>query len=83
MSSLDDPPLGWRYGVRMRGLWAAQNGTWERDGSHPAVYWWPTMQQARDWHFRHMPDTLDAWAEAIGMFRGGVDVTATFNQGEV
>jgi hypothetical protein len=71
MSRLDDPPHEWRYGVRLRGLWVAQNGTWERDCSHPAVYWWPTMHQARGWRERHMPDTPDAWPEAMGIFQNG------------
>lgn len=68
--SLGGPPREWRYGVRWRDMWAAQNGTWERDGSHPAVYWWPTMQQARDWRERHMPDP-EVWACAMGIFQTG------------
>ena len=82
MARLDDPLTTWRYGVRVRGRWVAQNGTWERDGSHPAVYWWPTIEQARDWRDRHMPDSGDAWAEAIGLFRDGCDITAAWNRGE-
>ena len=83
MRRLDDPPLQWRYGITLRGLWLADNGRWLRDGAHPDVQHWPTMHQARDWRERHMPGVLGAWAEAIGIFRGGVDVTAAVNHEEV
>lgn len=83
MRRLGDPTPEWRHGVRWRGLWAAQNGTWERDGEHPAVYWWPTMHQARDWRERHMPGILDAWADTIGIFVNGRDVTNAWNRGEM
>ena len=83
MRRLDDPPMQWRYGIRLRGLWLAANGRWLRDGAHPDVQHWPTMQQARDWRERHMPGELEAWAESIGIFRGGVDVTAAVHTGEV
>jgi hypothetical protein len=41
------------------------------------------MEQARAWRERHMPGELGAWAEAIGIFQGGVDVTAAVHNGEV
>jgi hypothetical protein len=83
MRRLDDPPMEWRYGILLHDLWLASNGQWLRDGSHPDVQHWPTMQQARDWRDRHMPGELEAWAESIGIFRGGVDVTAAVHSGEV
>lgn len=81
MRRLDDPPCEWRYGITLRGLWIADNGRWLRDGAHPDVQHWPTMQQARDWRERHMPDTPDAWAEAIGIFCAGRDVTNEVTEG--
>jgi hypothetical protein len=30
-----------------------------------------------------MPGELEAWAESIGIFQGGVDVTAAVHNGEV
>jgi len=83
MRTLDDPPLEWRYGITLRGLWLASNGQWLRDGSHPSVQYWPTVEQARAWRERHMPGELGAWAEAIGIFQGGVNVTAAVHGEEV
>jgi|LakMenEpi03Aug12_release.lakeMendotaPanAssembly.Ray.scaffolds.fasta_scaffold636155_2 hypothetical protein len=83
MRRLDDEPLQWRYGITLRGLWLASNGQWVRDGSHPSVQYWPTMEQARAWRERHMPGELGAWAEAIGIFQGGVNVTAAVHNEEV
>jgi hypothetical protein len=83
MRRLDDPPLEWRYGICYRGWWVSSMGGFERDSSHPSVHWWPTLQQAQEWRKRHMPGVLDAWAEAIGIFRGGVNVTAAVHNGEV
>jgi hypothetical protein len=83
MRKLSDEPLQWRYGLRMRGLWMASNGRWLRDGSHPDVQHWPTIDQAIAWRERHIPTIDDAWAEAIGIFQGGVDVTAAVHNGEV
>jgi hypothetical protein len=83
MRRLDDPPLEWRYGILLRGLWLASNGQWLRDGTHPDVQHWPTMAQARAWRDRHMPGELEAWAKSIGIFRGGVDVTTAVHNSEV
>jgi hypothetical protein len=75
MRKLSDAPLQWRYGINLRGLWMASNGRWLRDGAHPDVQYWPTSAQARAWRERHMPTIDDAWATAIGIFQGGIDVT--------
>lgn len=81
MRRLDDPPREWRYGITLGGLWLASNGRWLRDGEHPDVQHWPTMQLARDWRERHMPGSVGAWAEAIGIFCAGRDVTKEVTEG--
>lgn len=78
---LDDPPREWMYGLRSDYRWLTVHGDFSaHSGDDPSVLRFSSLSAAQE-HRKSIYSDVDVWAEAIGIFQAGRNVTREVTEG--